>query len=115
MRMSPFTYNFLLLFAGPIVWAIHFLVIYGFIGILCARAAAGTSWLGTGIATWVIAGAGLLAIATIAACLAIKPRDASPDTHGFVRWVAIGLGLLAIVAIAWETVTVFLVPACGSP
>lgn len=112
MRTSTFTHDFLLLFSGPLIWAVHFVAIYSFNGILCARTAAQASWLGVGIATWGIGGAGILAIAAIAACLAVEPRGA-PDSHGFVRWVTIGLGWLAIVAIVWETLPVFLVPACG--
>lgn len=113
MRLSTFTHDFLLLFSGPLVWAVHFLAIYGFIGVVCARGAAGVSWLGIGIGTWGVAGAGLLAIAAIAASFALQPRHAAPDNRRFVRWITVRLGLLAMVAIAWETVTVFLVPVCG--
>lgn len=111
---APFTHDFLLLFTGPLVWAVHFLAIYGFTGIVCARSLAGASWLGIGLATWVIGGAGVVAIAAIALlCLGVKPNAATPDNRSFVRWMAIGLGLLSITAIVFETLTVLLVPACA--
>jgi hypothetical protein len=113
VRSSTFTHDFLLLFAGPLVWAVHFLAIYGFTGVLCARPGMGGAWLGIAVASWVLVGAGVVAIVAVVLCFAVKPRDATPDNRRFVRTVSMGLGLLAIVAIAWETLTVFLVPACA--
>lgn len=115
MRVTPFTHNFLLLFSGPIVWAVHFVAIYGFTGILCARqTATQQDWLNAGIATWVITAAGVIAIAVMAALyLWVKPRDAVQDNQIFIRWTSVTLGLLSAVAIVWETLAVFLVPACG--
>lgn len=113
MRASAFTHDFLLLFAGPLIWAIHFVAIYGFTGVVCARPDPGAAWLGVGLLTWGLVGAALAAIAAIVACLAVKPKDAATDNRSFVRWVSAGLGLLAIVAIVWETMTVFLVPSCA--
>jgi hypothetical protein len=112
MRTSSFTHNFLLLFAGPLIWAVHFIAIYAVNGILCARLSASETW--TGIAAWAVAGAGALAIAAMAAIgLWVRPRDATPDSHAFIQWVSLMLSLLASVAIVWETLPVFLVPACA--
>jgi NO-binding membrane sensor protein with MHYT domain len=107
---SSFTHDFLLVFSGPLIWAVHFVAIYGFTGVFCARLAAAPQW--QSITTWVIVAAGLAAAAAIAACLAVEPKDSAPDNRRFVRRVAAGLALLAIVAIVWETMTVFLVPVC---
>ncbi len=112
MRTSPFAHDFLLLFSGPLVWALHFVTIYGFTGVLCARAGANGSWLGLSTATWVLGAAALVAAAAIAACMAVAPREGAPAHRRFVRWVARGLGALALVAIAWETMSVLLVPGC---
>jgi hypothetical protein len=113
MQVSPFTHNFLLLFAGPLIWAMHFLAIYGFTGIICARPSVYASWFGIGIVTWGIIAAGIVAIVMIAAVyLVVKPRDAAPDNHAFIRWMSVTLSLLSVVAIIWETLTVFLIPAC---
>jgi hypothetical protein len=114
MRASPFTYNFMLLFSGPIIWAIHFLVIYGFIGVLCARPPVTTTWFGIGIAVWVISAASLIALAAMAAlCLWAKPREAVEDNHAFVRWMSITLSLLSALGIIWETLAAYLVPTCA--
>lgn len=112
MRTSSFTHDFLLLFSGPLVWALHFVAIYGFTGVLCARPGANASWLGLSVAAWVLLAAGLAAAAAIAACMAIAPRDGDRGNRRFVRWVARGLGSLALVAIAWETLSVLMIPGC---
>ena len=104
---SLFTHDFLLLFAGPAVWAIHFLAIYGFTGVVCARPGTPPAWL-----AWGVAGAGLLAVAALAACVAVKPASSLADNRLFVRWLSIGLILLAILAIAWETLSVVMIPPC---
>lgn len=112
MRSSPFTHDFLLLFSAPLIWGLHFVAIYGFNGVLCARPGANASWLGLSVATWVVVAAGLAAAAAIVACMAVAPRDAARENRRFMRWVARGLGGLAIVAIAWETMSVLLIPSC---
>lgn len=112
MRTSPFTHDFLLLFSAPLVWALHFVAIYGFTGVLCARPGANASWLGLSVATWVLVAAGLAAAAAIVACMAIAPCDAARENRRFVRRVARGLGGLALVAITWETMSVILIPGC---
>lgn len=113
MRVSSFTHDFLLVFSGPLIWAVHFVAIYGFTGLYCARSSAATSSDGAGITTWLIAAAGLAAIAAIAACLAVKPASSAPDNRRFVRWTAAGLALLSVIAIVLETMTVFLIPVCA--
>ncbi|OGB21206.1 MAG: hypothetical protein A3I66_02425 [Burkholderiales bacterium RIFCSPLOWO2_02_FULL_57_36] len=102
------------MFSGPLIWAVHFVAIYGFIGIVCARPAMNLVWLGIGIATWGVIGAGFAAIAAIAAVyLRIKPRDAAPDNRSFIRWMSLTLSLLSAIAVVWETMAIFLVPACA--
>lgn len=114
MRASPFTHNFLLLFSGPLIWAVHFVAIYAFTGVVCARAGTIQAWLDMHVALWAIAGASVFALAAIAAInLGIRPRDAAPDNHRFIRWMSITLGLLSAIAIVWETLPAFLVPVCG--
>jgi hypothetical protein len=112
MRVSLFTHDFLLLFAAPLIWGLHFVAIYGFTGVLCARPGANASWLGLSVATWVLVAAGLAAAAAIVACMAVAPRDAARENRRFVRRVGRGLGGLATVAIAWETMAVLIVPGC---
>jgi NO-binding membrane sensor protein with MHYT domain len=113
MRLSSFTHNFLLMFSGPLIWAVHFVSIYGFTGILCARPPVSLEWLGVGAAVWVIAAASMLAIMAMAALyLFAKPRDAAPDNRVFIRWMSATLSLLSGIAIVWEALAAFLVPLC---
>jgi hypothetical protein len=112
MRPSAFTHDILLLFAGPIVWAVHFVAIYGLTGIVCARAGSAGVWLGLAWHGWAIVGAGLLAAAALGACLRVRPRSEDAHNRRFLRWSALALGALALLAIVWETLAVFLVPAC---
>lgn len=113
MRVSPFTHDFLLLFSGPIVWAAHFLTIYGWIGVLCAHGYPGGTWLDLGLPAWSVLLASTAAAAAIAAIgLRARSRAASPDNRRFVLWMTRALAALSLLAIAWETLTVFLVPAC---
>ena len=113
MAASSFTRSFLLLFSGPIIWAVHFLTIYGFTGVRCARPALRQEWLGTDITAWGIGIAAAVAIAVIVAvhwrCWHTSKRS---DGAYFTRWMASALGILSITAIIWETVPVLLVPGC---
>jgi hypothetical protein len=113
MITPSFTRDFLRLFSGPIIWAIHFLTIYGFTGVLCARPALRDTWLGISVFSW---GIGAATSVAIAALIFLHSRDWRNILAGrksdFIHLTASGLGLLSIVAIVWETVPVFIVPAC---
>ena len=114
MRATPFTTNFLLMLAGPLIWAAHFLAVYVYAGILCARPRWNVEWLGLSIAGWGTVAASVVALAAMAALLVFaRARGVEHDNRIFIRWISIGLSLLSAVAIIWETVPVFLVPACG--
>lgn len=113
MRLSPFTHDVLLLFAGPLVWSLHFVAIYGLTGIVCARPGSAGSWQGWPWEAWAIAALGVLAAAGLGACLAAaRPRAGSGDTRRFVRWTSLALAGFALLAIAWETLALLLVPSC---
>ena len=116
MSASPptFTRSFLLLFSGAIVWSVHFVAIYGFTGVMCARPALRQEWLGIGIIAWGVSLASLMAIA-ILVVLHFASWRAWRQGHdiSFQRKTAASLALFAILAIVWETLPVLLVPACG--
>lgn len=115
MRISLFTHDILLLFAGPLVWVIHFLVIYGFMGVVCERPAAQqAAWLGIALAHWGVAVASVAALAVLAPTVLVQPRTPEPHNRRFVRWMALSLNGFALLAIVWETLPIFLVPACAS-
>jgi hypothetical protein len=117
MRMAApsFARDFLRLFSGPIIWAVHFLSIYGFTGVLCARPPLQeAAWMGISIFAWGIGAATILAIAAVA-FLHFRDWRAGLTSRrsDFLHLTASGLGILSIVAIIWETVPVFIVPPCG--
>lgn len=112
LSVSTFTRSFLLLFCGPIVWAVHFLAIYAFTGVMCARPRwQQIEWLGLAIVRWGVLAAGLVAAAGIAAFLFQVRRPGLLDP-GIPARVASGLGWLGLLAIGWETAAALLVPAC---
>jgi hypothetical protein len=123
MNVSYFTRTFLLIFSGPIIWAAHFVAIYGFTGVACARALHRIEWLGIGAVSWFIGISGLLALAAIAAIAVIASRNGKrqvqsddrglpADQHAFIGSITIMLGLLAAIAVIWESLPVLMVPVC---
>lgn len=112
MQTSHFTRSFLLIFSGPIIWAVHFLAIYGLTGIVCARpATARLLWLGMNAASWGTLAASLVAVSMIG-IISLRTYPGSRSEYAFTPWMAVALGMLSIIAILWETLGVFLVPAC---
>ncbi len=113
MRLPSATHDLLLLFAGPIVWAVHFIAIYGLNGVVCARPGRAGQWAGLAWEAWAISATGVLAVALLAAWVASRPRSEGEHSRRFVRWTSLALAALAALAIAWETLAVFMVPACS--
>ncbi len=104
--------------SGLMIWAAHFLVIYVFTALACARRFADLSWLGIGVVPWVIGTATLAATAATLVVIGLAVRDARSSTSrnnmlSFVPWMTAALGGLALMAILWEALPVLLVPACG--
>jgi hypothetical protein len=113
MRLISSTgHDLLLLFAGPIAWGLHFLAIYGFTGVACARPAAGPQWLGLSWQGWVVIAAGGVAAAVLVACLRARPRSPLVHNREFLRMTGLALNGLALLAIVWETLAVVLLPGC---
>lgn len=111
LRFAP---AFLRLFSGPLVWAAHFAVIYGFTGYACARRLHAAGWLGIGVIGWVVIAATLAAAAAVFALSVWTGGRAPPqDSASFSRWTGAALGLLSMVAIVWEAMPILLVPACA--
>jgi hypothetical protein len=96
------------------MWALHFAAIYGFNGIVCARPGWDWTWLGMPASTLGIVASGVLALALVAG-FAWKAwcQRAGGASRDFIAWFAVGLAALSAVAIVYETLTVWLVPACG--
>lgn len=85
-----------------IVWAVHFLAIYGFTGLACER--------GFGHAVpWAVGGATLAAAAAAVALLLRGLRDRSDFEHA----LSAGLAAFALLAILWEALSVVMVAPCA--
>lgn len=112
LRLSSTGHDLLLLFAGPITWGLHFLAIYGFTGVACARPGAGVQWLGLSWQGWVVIVAGLVAAAVLAACSRTRPRSNLVHNREFLRMTGLALNGLALLAIVWETLAVVMLPGC---
>ena len=88
--------------AGPVIWAAHFLAIYGITTLACAqRMPAAVPWI-VGAATLV---AGSMATLVLVRCLRQRSE--------FTRWIGAGNAALALVAILWEALPALAVPPCG--
>ena len=109
MADSRFTPTAFRISSGIIIWAAHFLAIYGFTALACARGWVTARWIGIGVAPWVIGAATLLAAVALVAVIVPAVR-AAPS--GFTEWMTAALGGLALIAILWEALAVLLVPIC---
>jgi hypothetical protein len=104
---------------GLLIWGLHFGVVYGVNGIVCARNLGEAQWLGLGIMTWVV---GVTTVAALAATVvliwaALRPAGRFgpyPEPTGpFIDWITATVGAIAVLAIVWDALPVLFVPACG--
>lgn len=108
-----FLRSFFATLAGPLVWAGHFLFVYGFNGVICARPALQSHWLGLPWSSWVICGASTLALAAMALLhYRLCGRLPAVGEPRFLPNLARALTLLSALAVVWETVPVVMLPAC---
>lgn len=112
MTLGPFTRAFLLMFAGPLIWAVHLLAVYVFAALACARGFAHIEWLGIGVTQWIIGALTLGALAAVAAVLVFQERR---DGNGssFIRWTSLTVGLLSALSIMWQALPAYFVPTCA--
>jgi hypothetical protein len=93
--------EFLGMSAGAIVWAAHFMALYAFTALACARGFPGAiPWF---------AGAATL-VALVAAGVIVA--RAFPRRAGFAPWMTASIAGVAIVAIVFEAIAVAIVPPC---
>jgi hypothetical protein len=105
--------------SGPIVWAVHFSLLYGLEALICSGF--GRSSLGRQF--WLIA-LGLTAVALItlvwftARQLALRRHDhnATRKTNrsSFYRDMSIALVGLAMIGVLWSTLPALVVPVCAT-
>jgi hypothetical protein len=84
------------------IWALHFIAVYGVTGLACARGLPQA-------VPWAIGAATLLALGALALLVWISLKNLG----AFANWMTVAMAALALLAILWETVPVFLVPACA--
>ena len=102
--------------AGLLIWAAHFLVIYGVSGLACTGRFGDARVVGLGIAKLTIGAATVLALLAAATVLVWALRWRRRTVGGsllFLRWMAAMIAVLALIAIAWDGLPVLLVPGCG--
>jgi hypothetical protein len=103
MRTERFTREALRALGGLLAWAAHLAVLYGFVGLACARDYAP-------LVPGVIAAATALALVACALLLASAwRRDGDP----MLGWLTGATALAGTVAIVWEAIPVLMVPICG--
>lgn len=109
-----FPHTMLSVLAGPLIWALHFLLIYVFNGIVCARPGPQDAWMGIALSSWAIIAFGLAALAAMA-LIHLRQRRRLPQAGDprFLPWLAGALSLLSAVTIVWETIPVLFMPPCG--
>ena len=110
MTLPRFTATVLRMSSPVMIWAAHFLVIYGFTALACARGFVDVRWIGIGIVPWTIGAATALALA---ATLAVVLRAARAAHESFTEWMTAALGALSMLAMFWEALPVLMVPACA--
>jgi len=109
MAVSRFSASVLRMSCPVMIWAMHFLAIYGFTAFVCARGLADLRWLGVGIVPWTIT---LVTLLAMAATIAVILPAARAARASFSHWMAATIGALALIAIVWEALPVFIVPTC---
>src|SRR3546814_11085129 len=106
--------------AGRLIWAAHFLLIYGFAALACARGFADVRLLGAGVVPLIVGAATAVAILAVAAMLLLallgpgKENAAARGGPRFLRWMTALVSGLSLVAIVWTGLPVLLLPACPS-
>jgi hypothetical protein len=107
---KPSTGNTLRMLSGALVWALHFMTIYVFTALACARGFAEVRWLGITVVSWTIGAATTIALVAAVTIITVAMREGRPA--GFNAWMTTSVAALAVVAIVWETLPALMVPAC---
>jgi hypothetical protein len=88
--------------SGVLIWALHFLALYGITALACARAlpqaVPWTVWIAT-----------LAAVIAAAAVLRMGYRARA----SFEGWLTAGVAGLGLIAIVYEALTVAFIPVCA--
>jgi hypothetical protein len=123
MRAEPrFIPAFMLLLSGFVAWTAHFLLIYGYTGLLCARPEwARTTMGGIGIIPLGVAALTVATLAALALVLArhglLRPPSQAAETLTelpFYRQLTQGSAILGSIGIIWQgALSIMMVPSCA--
>ena len=91
--------------APVVIWAAHFIFVYGFTGIACARRLEATL-------PWVIGASSFLALGVLVLVAAPSIRRVLRSPR-FPDYLGAGLGGLAAIAVVWETSALIGIRSCG--
>jgi hypothetical protein len=106
--------------AALIVWAVHFLLVYGVQATLCWRGLAGRTILGWPVVPALVVAATALALAATGAIFVrawhrlgrgLSGEDGEEPPQ-FTVWMSLAVALLATLALVWEAIPVFFLPPC---
>jgi hypothetical protein len=114
------------LIAGPLVWSAHFLALYVFTAIACARGVFDDEVFGVRIVALAGSALSLLAIALIGDALYLSWRrwrsdlsdepphdgDDKAGTRQFMAYAGLLLSALALLATIWQTLPVYFFASC---
>lgn len=110
---------------GPLVWTVHFLLVYVFTAVACAFRFADLTFLGTSIVNSLMVIATLLAVAVIGwlgwlawgryrrAGGPERTDDPLLSRHQFFSLVALLLCVLSAIGVVYEGIPLLMLPACG--
>ncbi len=113
-----FAPRLLLASAGLLIWGSHFLFIYIFAALACARAFADLRLLGIGIVPFAIGISTVVALLLLAWLSILAWRRESrvfagePDTPRFLRWLGAALGIYSAAAILLQALPALVIPVC---
>lgn len=121
MATAQFMVRIGFLMSGFLIWAAHFLGIYGFNGVVCARNLQDTVVLGFNLVPLVIVTATVIALVLDFLVLAAAVTEQGPgisdepqeSLRQFWRYVTGALAALAFVAIVWDALPALMLPPCA--
>ena len=116
-------HGFPALFAGMmaafLIWAVHFLAIYGINGLICARNLDGLDLFGLPLAVALVLAATVAALLLEGGVLLVALRSGGPAARAsdgprrFVRWFTVLSAVGALLAILWNGLPALQLPACA--
>jgi hypothetical protein len=121
MRSPGFVLKLLFFLGGLLIWGSHFLFVYGFNGIACARGFDRNAVFGIGIVPLTVAVVTVLAMAASILIVGLAVAGRGPGiTHecdqALQQFWRLGTAVVAsfsTIAVAWTGLPALIIPPCG--